>query len=300
MPENCTCMGSSRNGDNGNGPPRLRRWVTRGFPSPLVAASLVAAALGVAACTAPAPSHNQPASGGTASAHPAASMTARPAPSASVTPSASATRGGATAASPTQLSTTSAAARPQPSPANSALPLAPAQLPAFNVESWTAYKASSVEHVHGHNIELNECASVYGPATWQQQSYVSGSGGDSASVDTFTFGTSAEARSAFAAASSGMKSCQATSRALQVTSHITPDAVSRETASTDDAAAFERTWTGVGGVSAYGAQINHLYLATRGTTLVDLGVDEFGKEPAPYDVRDDAAMLATLLGVLTR
>jgi hypothetical protein len=44
----------------------------------------------------------------------------------------------------------------------------------------------------------------------------------------YTFGTSAEARSALAAASSGMKSCQATSRALQVTSHITPDAVSHK------------------------------------------------------------------------
>jgi hypothetical protein len=28
--------------------------------------------------------------------------------------------------------------------------------------------------------------------------------------------------------------------------------------------------------------------------------DEFGKDPAPYDVRDDAAVLTTLLGVLTR
>jgi hypothetical protein len=299
MPESCTCKGSSRNGDNRNDP-RLRRWVTRGFPSPLVAASLVSAALGVAACTAPASSHTQPSRAGTASAHPAASMTALPALSASVAPSASPTRSSATAAPPTQLTTTAAAPSPQPSPANSAFPLAPAQLPAFNVESWTAQKAATVERVKGHNIELNECATVYGPATWQQQSYVSSSGGDSAIFETYTFGTSAEARSAFAAASSGMKSCQSTSRALQVTAHITPDAVSHETASTADAAAFERTWTGVDGVSAYGPQVNHLYLAMSGTTLVVLQFDEFGKEPAPYDVRDDAAMLTTLLGVLTR
>ena len=71
----------------------------------------------------------------------------------------------------------------------------------------------------GHNIELNECAMVYGAATWQQQSYVSSSGGDSAIFETYTFGTPAAARSAFAAASSGMKSCQATSRTLQVRPH---------------------------------------------------------------------------------
>ena len=68
----------------------------------------------------------------------------------------------------------------------------------------------------------------------------------------------------------------------------------------DPAAAFERTWTGVGGVSAYGAQINHLYLAVRGTMLVVLHFDEFGKDPAAYDVRNDPAVLATLIEVLTR
>jgi hypothetical protein len=300
MPENCTCKGSSGNGDNRNGPPRLRRLVTRGFPSPLVAASLVAAALGVTACAAPAASHPLPASAGTASARPAASMTALPASSASGAPSASATRGSATAAPPTQLSTTAAPPSPQPSPANSAFPLAPAQLPAFNVESWTAQQTAAAEHANGHNIGLNECATVDGAATWQQDDYVSSSGGDFAIFETYTFGTTAAARSAFAAASSGMKSCQATSRALQVTAHITPDAVSRQTASTADAAAFERTWTGVGGISAYGAQINHLYLAMHGTTLVVLHFDEFGKDPAPYDVRDDAAVLTTILGVPTR
>jgi hypothetical protein len=147
---------------------------------------------------------------------------------------------------------------------------------------------------------LNECATVYGAATWQQQPYVSSSGGDSAIFETYAFGTSAAARSAYAAASSGMKSCQATSRALQVAAHITPDAVSHQTASATDAAAFERVWTGVGGVSADGPQTNHLYLATRGTTLVVLHFDEFGKDPAPYDVRNDAAVLATLIGVLSR
>ena len=298
MPENCVCKGSSRNGDNRNGPPWLRHWMARGFPSPLVAAYLVSAALGVAACTNPASGQALPAGTGTAVAHSvghsAASTSAVPAPSAS------ATRSSAAAAPATRPSATAAAPATQPSPANSALPLAPARLPAFSVESWTAQSAGQVEHVKGHNIELNECAMVDGAATWQQQSYVSSSGGDSAIFETYTFGTPAAARSAFAAASSGMKSCQATSRALQVRSHISPDAVSHQTASVADAAAFERRWTGVAGVSAAGAQINHLYLATRGTTLVVLHFDEFGKQPAPYDMRNDPAVLATLIGVATR
>jgi anti-sigma factor RsiW len=141
---------------------------------------------------------------------------------------------------------------------------------------------------------------VYGAATWQQQPYMSSSGGDPAALDTFTFGTPAAARSALAAASSGMKSCQATSRALQARYHITPDAVSHQTASATDAAAFERSWTGVAGVSAYGAQINHLYLATRGTTLVALSFDVYGKQPASYDVRNDPAVLTTLIADLDR
>ena len=294
MPENWTSKSRSRNGDNRNGPPRLRHRVTRGLPSPLVAAYLVSAALGVAACTNPPSGQALPASAGTVGAHSPASMTALPAPSAS------ATRGSAAAAPPTLPSTTATAARNQPSPANSALPLAPAELPAFNVESWTAQKAGPVGHVKGHNIELNECAMVYGAATWQQQSYVSSSGGDSAIFETYTFGTPAAARSAFAAASSGMKSCQATSRTLQVRSHITPDAVSHQTASATDAAAFQRRWNAVAGVSAAGAQINHLYLATRGTTLVVLHFDEFGKQPASYDMRNDPAVLATLIGVVIR
>jgi hypothetical protein len=154
--------------------------------------------------------------------------------------------------------------------------------------------------VTGHNIELNECATVYGPETWQQQPYPSRSGGDPAIFETYTFGTSAAARSAFAAASSGMRSCQATSRALQVTVHITPDAVTRRTASATEAVAFERTWTGVAGVSSFGPQTDHLYIATRGTTVVVLHFDQFGKVPLPYNVSNDPAVLATLMSVLTR
>jgi len=292
MPENSIGQ-SSRNGDDGDGASRLRRWPTRGLPSPLAAVCLASATLGLAACGSQAATHAPSATAGTVSARSAAT-TAPPAPSAS------AAGGTATAAATTQPSPSAAPSGSQPSSANPDLPLAPSLLPAFNVEAWTAQKAGPVEHVTGHNIELNECATVYGAATWQQQPYVSSSGGDPAIFETYTFATSAAARSAYAAASSGMKSCQATSRALQVAAHITPDAVSHQTASASDAAAFERTWTGVGGVSADGPQTNHLYLATQGTTLVVLHFDEFGKDPAPYDVSDDPAVLATLNGVLTR
>jgi hypothetical protein len=293
MPENSTGKSSSVNGDNRNVPLRPRRRVTRGLPSPLVSACLAAVALGLAACAGPASTQALPASPGTASPSSAAT-TAPPAPSASATGST------ATAAATTQPSPSVAPSQTQPGSANPALPVAPSQLPAFNVEAWTAQKTGPVEHVTGHNIGLNECATVHGAATWQQQPYVSSSGGDSAIVETYTFGTSAAARSAYAAASAGMTSCQATSRALQVAAHITADAVSHQTASATDAAAFERTWTGVGGVSADGAQINHLYLAVRGTTLVVLHFDEFGKDPAAYDVGNDQAVLATLIAVLTR
>jgi hypothetical protein len=293
MPEDSTGKSSS-NGDHRNGPPRLRGRVTRGLPSPLISACLASAALGLAACAGPASTQALPASAGTVSARSAAPTTAPP------TPSASATGGSATAAPETQPSPGAAPSRTQPSSANPALPLAPSQLPAFNVEAWTAQKTGPVDHVTGHNIGLNECATVHGAATWQQQPYVSSSGGDSAIFETYTFGTAAEARSAYAAASAGMKSCQATSRALQVAAHVTPDAVSDQTASATEAAAFERTWTGVGGVSAYGAQINHLYLAVRGTMLVVLHFDEFGKDPAAYEVRNDPSVLATLIGVLSR
>ncbi len=69
--------------------------------------------------------------------------------------------------------------------------------------------------------------------------------------------------------------------------------VPRSPRSRRDAAPFERTWTGVGGVSAYGAQTNHLYLAVRGTTLVVLEFDEYGKDPAAYNVRARATTIGS-------
>jgi hypothetical protein len=280
MPANGMSRKKNRNGDR-NGPARLPRRGTRGLPSALAAACVAAAALGLAACSGPASGQPPAASPRTVNAGSLAPVTGLAAPSASAT-------GSAAAQAPPA----------QPGPAAAAHRLAPARLPADQAESWTAQKAGPVREVGGHDIELNECATVDGAVTWQQQPYVS-SGGNPAILETYTFATSAAARSAYAAVYSGMRSCQATSRALQAASHITPDAVSRQTASAAGAAAFERTWTGVLGISAAGPQINHLYLAVRGTTVLVLHFDELGTLTSPYDVRNDPAVVSMLIDVLT-
>ena len=279
MPGNGMSRRKNRNGDGGNGPPRLPGRVTRGLPSALAAACL-AAALGLAACSGPASSQPLTASPRTVNAGSSAPVTGLAAPSASPTHSTGAQ------APPAQPGTAAVTHR-----------LAPVQLPADQVESWTAQKAGPVREVTGHDIELNECATVDGAITWQQQPYLS-SGGNPAILETYTFATSAAARSAYAGVYSGMRSCQATSRALQAASHITPDAVSRQTASAADAAAFERIWTGVMGISAAGPQINHLYIAMRGSTVLVLHFDELGKLTSPYNVRNDPAVLSVLIDVL--
>ncbi|MCC9309581.1 hypothetical protein LN042_21305 [Kitasatospora sp. RB6PN24] len=147
----------------------------------------------------------------------------------------------------------------------------------------------------GHDIALNECASVHGATTWQQQPYLS-SGGDPAVLEIYTFAGPAAANTAYDRVRSGMSSCQATSRALQSTHHITADAVSQQTADAPGAAAFERTWTGVEGVSAPGKQTNHLYLAAHGTSLLVLHFDELasGSAAVPYDVHQDSNVLSLL------
>ena len=177
--------------------------------------------------------------------------------------------------------------------------VAPAQLPAYTAESWTAQGAGPVRVMNGHDVELNECANVDGAATWQQQGYLS-SGGNVAILETYTFGGAAAAGTAYASVLAGMQSCQATSRALQTSAGISADASARETADSPDAAAFERTWTGVEGVSAAGPQINHLYLAVQGSTVLILHFDELnsGTSSSPYDVRNDPSVLSMLTDAL--
>lgn len=178
--------------------------------------------------------------------------------------------------------------------------LAPTRLPGYTAESWTAETAGPVRSVTGHDVELNECATVHGASTWQQQPYQS-SGGNSAILEAYTFPGPAQANSAFAETLSGMRGCQATSRILQSSDHIAVDAVSRETASATDAAAFERIWTGVEGVSATGHQTNHLYLAVSGSEMLVLHFDELvtGDSAGPYDIRNDPGVLTMLKSLLT-
>lgn len=194
---------------------------------------------------------------------------------------------------------TSGPAAQAASPAAVRISVAPAQLPGYTTESWTAQTAGQVRDVTGHDIELNECATVHGASTWQQQAYTS-SGGNSAILETYTFPAAADAQAAYTAVLSGMQSCQATSRALQTANGITADAVTQQTASATDAVAFERTWTGVEGVSAAGPQTNHLYIAERGSTVLILHFDELaaGATATPYDVRNDPAVLSMLTAAL--
>ncbi|WP_053705584.1 hypothetical protein [Streptomyces sp. WM6373] len=178
----------------------------------------------------------------------------------------------------------------------------PSDLAAVTAQSWTAQAAGPVRQITGHDIALNECASVHGAATWQQQPYLS-SGGNSAVLEIYTFGTEAAAGAAYEGVRSGMSSCQATSRALQSANHLTADAVSRQTVTATDAAAFERTWTGVEGLSAHGAQTNHLYLAAHGTRVLVLHFDELAEgspATAPYDTKQDPNVLSLLTNLLAR
>jgi hypothetical protein len=177
---------------------------------------------------------------------------------------------------------------------------APAQLPAFKAESWVAQAPGPVLTVIGHDIGLNECASIDGATTWQQQGYKS-SGGNSAILETYTFKSATAARAADTGVLAGMRHCQSTSRALQAANHIRADAVCTETAHAAHAAAFERTWTGVAGMSAAGPQINHLYIALKSTTILILHFDELNtsaRSAGTYSVRNDPAVLNMLTGLL--
>jgi hypothetical protein len=176
----------------------------------------------------------------------------------------------------------------------------PSQLPAFKAESWVAETPGAVLTVTGHNIGLNECASIDGATTWQQQPYES-SGGNSAILESYTFVSANAASAAAAGVVAGMHRCQSTSRALQAANHIPANAVCTETAHAADAEAFERTWTGVEGISAAGPQINHLYIALKGTTILVLHFDELnvsGSASGPYSVRNDPAVLTMLASLL--
>lgn len=263
--------------------------------SSLAAVIVACVAIGLAACGTAAAAPPQADAPHTGSVSPTATISAPASPTSAATPS---------KAAPAPHGTVTATVTVTPHAQNAAATLkvtvAPSRLDAFTAESWTALGAGPVRDVTGHDIELNECASVPGAATWQQQPYTS-SGGNSAILETYTFADQSAAGSAYAAVLAGMRSCQATSRAVQSAAHIAADAVCRETADATGAAAFERTWTGVQGVSAAGPQINHIYLAVRGATVVILHFDEptsSTSSTSPYDVRNDPSVLSMLTDAL--
>lgn len=177
--------------------------------------------------------------------------------------------------------------------------LAATQLPAVAAEKWTPAGAPSTRTIAGHNIGENECAKVDGADTWTQQAF-SGGGQNVAIQDTFVFGSTATANSAYQNMVSGMDACQRTTRALQAANKVPANAAVTETASRSDAAAWERTWTGVMGMSAAGPQTNHLYVAHDGTRLIVLQFTEFPGQAAAYDVSADPSVLSMLGAELTR
>lgn len=178
--------------------------------------------------------------------------------------------------------------------------LAASQLPAPAAEKWAPVGAPSTRAVAGHDIGENECAKVVGAETWTQQAFSGGDGQNVAIQDTFVFGSTATASSAYQNLVTGMGACRQTTRALQTANKVSADASVVETASQIDAAAWERSWTGVMGMSAAGPQTNHLYVAVDGARLIVLQFTEFPGQAAAYHVSADPSVLSMLGAELAR
>jgi len=228
--------------------------------------------------------------GGAATASPVA--TASGSATTSATVSASRPTAGSSSAAPVPSSTSAGQAQ--------RAQLAASQLPALAAEKWTAVGAPSTRAIAGHDIGENECVKVDGADTWSQQAFSGGDGQNVAIQDTFVFGSAANASSAYQVLVSGMGACQQTTRALQAANKVSVNARVTETASRSDEAAWERTWTGVMGMSADGPQTNHLYVAVDGARLIVLQFTEFPGQAAAYNVSADPSVLSMLGAELTR
>ncbi|MFD8381824.1 hypothetical protein ACFV2X_25435 [Streptomyces sp. NPDC059679] len=201
-----------------------------------------------------------------------------------------------------------AAAGPHPArphPAGPAKPSArPAELPARQLpdaaaRAWKPAAASRAQKT-AQDIQLNECALVHGAASWRQQAYT-GTHDVFAIQDTFTFRTTAQARTAQRAVAAAMGSCRRASRALQAKHHTRADAAVTDTASTASGRAWSRQWTAVAGLSAYGKQTNRIYSAWHGTALTVLQVTEPAHAPNATDAAaTDRAVLDALAERLGR
>ncbi|MFI9157161.1 hypothetical protein [Kitasatospora aureofaciens] len=171
-------------------------------------------------------------------------------------------------------------------------PLAPAKLPDNAAASWKPMAPPHTQPVT-HDIGLNECASVHGALTWQQQGYVSAFK-TPAVQDSFSFADSATAQRVYQSLTAAMNTCQDASRALQAKAHVSADAQVSQTATTSDGTAYARQWTAVGGMSAAGPQTSHIYLVQRGNLLTALQFPELAENGAKYATKDDQSALTAL------
>ncbi|GGS04221.1 MULTISPECIES: hypothetical protein [Streptomyces] len=167
------------------------------------------------------------------------------------------------------------------------------QLPDRTAQKWKELAPPSTRRP-GPEFQLNECVTVRGATGWQQQGFISAHK-TPAVQDSLGFPDTASAQAAYREVLAGMKGCEATSRALQKRYGLAADARVRQTATAPDAAAWSRTWTAVQGLSAPGAQANHIYAVRRGSVLVLLHFDEWDSAaPRSYDPKGDADVLAGL------
>ncbi|MBB4921380.1 hypothetical protein [Kitasatospora kifunensis] len=167
------------------------------------------------------------------------------------------------------------------------------QLPAGAVERWQPLAAPRTQAVTG-AIQVNECASITGAVSWQQQAYVSAYR-TPAEQDLFRFQDGPAARAAYQNLLTQMASCQDQSRALQAKALGSSDALVTQTAATGQGIAWSRQWTGVEGISAAGPQTDHLYAVQQGSALAVVHFDEWaGVGTAPYSTRADGDLLTSV------
>ncbi|MEU8625047.1 hypothetical protein [Streptomyces sp. NPDC048669] len=178
--------------------------------------------------------------------------------------------------------------------------IAPSQLPAAATRHWRPMTESQTLQLKG-AFTLNECVSVTGATGWRQQGFISVQK-TPAVQDILSFTTPTAARSGYLRLLADMGGCRQRTDDYQARYGLAPDTTVSRTATSPDAAAWSRHWTGVQGISADGIQTNHVYVVRRGRVLMLLHFDEWAKNAAPaYDTREDPAVLNALAaGLPTR
>ncbi|MFF0411292.1 hypothetical protein ACFYUY_12680 [Kitasatospora sp. NPDC004745] len=202
----------------------------------------------------------------------------------------------------TAAPTPPAAAAPVPQgPAGTAAPLTAAVAPAGLAElpiapafGWKPDGPLASQDVKGRTITLNECTSVSGAVTWQQQGYLSAAR-NPAGQQLFAFPTPGAAQAAYRQLLADMGSCQDASRRLQAERGVAQDATVTRTAQTPDGTSWSRRWTGAGGLSAPDLQTNHVYALQQGADLTLFQFDELQERPGPaHDTGTDASVIAAV------